>query len=414
MAQGIARFITDVARCAQGRACMVCLWVHFDGLDWRSNVLVDLMTTKFLPDDQISRRITATETEDELLAVIDGLYEPAKPQSKRKAETATAGVETSMNNNASKKKAKKGIDKAVIRQLKRSPPGKEISDANISPVAEAYTQMFPLSQTNEIVQDMDVEMTLMDGLEEKHSAENDTRTSNEVEAVNEHVYNENATEHTPEEESLFIKSDSDSANMQNIPLRSKNIPTDGTESGNQSTPIAHIIDLVENSTVESFDSIKDEVLKYFRAVQQASTAKAAQIQSQLGEGPENRIQALQTYVPSSFAHISERLWSRYSRKLSKLCEEPGFLEMDYMQRLERVMDIFYLPEEAKAFGDCDWCRMELAVPICVAITEMMGDDADSEKEEGKAWAEGKLEDIRWLKKISQVLPTEKTVIEIDD
>lgn len=397
---------------------MVCLWVHFDGLDWKSNILVDLTTTKFLPDDQISQRITETETEDELLAVIDGLYESDKPQRKRKQKTETTGTEESVDNNATKKKGRKGIDKAVIRQLKRAAPVKEVDDANMPLAKEAGqwtdTQIFAFDQCDKNFRDKDIEMANTDALEEKRSAENNPSISNDVEAVNEHAYNENATDHTPEEESLFIKSDSDSANMQNIPLRSKNTSTDGTESGKQPTPIAHVIGLVENSTVESFDTIKDEVLKYFKAVQQASTAKAAQIQSQLGEGPENRIQALKTYVPSSFAHISERLWGRYSRKLSRFCEEPGFLELDYMQRLEGVMDIFYLPEEAMAFGDCDWRRMELAVSICVAITEMMGDDTDSEKDEGKEWAKGKLEDIRWLKKISKVLPTEKTVIEIDD
>lgn len=430
VAKGIARFIADIARCARGRACMVCLWVHFDGLEWKSNFLVDLTTTKFLPDDEISRRITETETEDELLAVIDGLYEPDKPQRKRKSGTATATAatdsEVSANKSESNKKAKKGINKAVIRQLKRAPPVKEVDDVYISSnegVEERpNAPMFPFNQPDELLQDQDVEMTPVDGLEEKHSAENDPSLSSEAGAVSNYIYKETAKASIPEEEGLFVKSDSEPIDMHGIPLRSRNIAADGIEpgrivgegsTGNQSTPIGHVIDLVENSTAESFDTIKDEVLKYFRAVQQASTAKAAQIQSQLGEGPENRIQALKTYVPNSFSHISEKLWTRYNRKLSKFCQEPGFLEMDYMQRLERVMDIFYLPEEEMAFGDCDWRRMELAVSICVAITEMMGDDAESEEEEGKAWAEGKLEDIRWLKKISNVLPMEKTIIEID-
>ena len=205
--QGIARFIADVARCAGGSTRMVCLWVHFDGLDLKSNILVDLTTTKFLWDDRISQQITETETEDELLAVIDGLYESDKPQRKPKQTIETTGTEKSVDNHATKKKARKGIDKAVIRQLKRAAPVKEVDDANISLAEEAGqwtdAQMFAFDQFDKNFRDKDIEMANTAALEEKCSAENNPSISNDVEAANEHAYNENATDHTTEEESLF-------------------------------------------------------------------------------------------------------------------------------------------------------------------------------------------------------------------
>ncbi|KAM3513766.1 hypothetical protein MY11210_002579 [Beauveria gryllotalpidicola] len=117
-------------------------------------------------------------------------------------------------------------------------------------------------------------------------------------------------------------------------------------------------------------------------------------------GPAERLQLVEKLIGPQLVQIPGRAWRAYKSKLLRLCASPGVHNMDFRQRLEKVKEVVYLPEEAELLRRGDAGRMGCAVRVCATVTEILGPEEEQAPEEMSAWVAAQLQDVAWKAKVT--------------
>lgn len=112
-----------------------------------------------------------------------------------------------------------------------------------------------------------------------------------------------------------------------------------------------------------------------------------------------RLEGTLTYLTSELSAIPPAKWTTYKRKLLKFCESEPILTMTFAQRLYKVVDIIYLPEEMDAIPKEDFKRMHSVARICAAAAQALGPEHESEEALAEKWISAKAQDLEFLKKM---------------
>ncbi|KAJ2958908.1 hypothetical protein NQ176_g11152 [Zarea fungicola] len=85
-----------------------------------------------------------------------------------------------------------------------------------------------------------------------------------------------------------------------------------------------------------------------------------------------------------------------------MCANPALANMDYRQRLEKIKEIVFLPEELELLRYGNNERIRCAIRVCAAVTEITGRDDEIVPEEMAAWVDVQLKDVAWKTKVTSV------------
>ncbi|KAM3501174.1 hypothetical protein MY10362_005771 [Beauveria mimosiformis] len=117
-------------------------------------------------------------------------------------------------------------------------------------------------------------------------------------------------------------------------------------------------------------------------------------------GPAERLQLVEKLIGPQLLQIPCRAWRIYKSKLLRLCASPGVHNMDFRQRLEKVKEVVYLPEEAELLRRGNAERMGCAVRVCATVTEILGPEEEQVPEEMPAWVAAQLQEVAWKAKVT--------------
>ncbi|PTB42922.1 uncharacterized protein TrAFT101_001495 [Trichoderma asperellum] len=112
-----------------------------------------------------------------------------------------------------------------------------------------------------------------------------------------------------------------------------------------------------------------------------------------------RLEATLIYLTSELTAIPPANWTAYKKKLIKFSESEPVLNMNFPQRLYKVVDIIYLPEEMDAIPKEEFERMHSVARICAAAAQAMGPDGESVEALAEKWVSAKMQDLKFLKKM---------------
>ncbi|KAL6902690.1 hypothetical protein GGI43DRAFT_402535 [Trichoderma evansii] len=112
-----------------------------------------------------------------------------------------------------------------------------------------------------------------------------------------------------------------------------------------------------------------------------------------------RLEGTFTYLTSELSAIPPANWAAYKKKLFKFCESEPIVNMTFPQRLYKVVDIVYLPEEIDAIPKEEFERMHSVARICATAAQAMGPDGEDAEALAEKWISVKVKDLDFLKKI---------------
>ncbi|KAG5928354.1 hypothetical protein E4U42_000800 [Claviceps africana] len=108
-----------------------------------------------------------------------------------------------------------------------------------------------------------------------------------------------------------------------------------------------------------------------------------QTTTQTGPGRASRLDSIARHMPDRLAAVDPDRWTGYLAALRRLCRSPAIHDMDYEQRLLRVVAIVYLAEEVDAVARGEWARLEKVLGLCSVIAEAIGPEDEVVDDERK-------------------------------
>ncbi|ETS00446.1 hypothetical protein M419DRAFT_131586 [Trichoderma reesei RUT C-30] len=113
-----------------------------------------------------------------------------------------------------------------------------------------------------------------------------------------------------------------------------------------------------------------------------------------------RLEAALEVVKADFCAIPPLSWATYRKKLLRFSETESVSNMSFAERLYKVTEIVYMPEELDALPKEDFKRLEAVVRICATAAQALTvDGEDSADELGERWVRAKMKDLEFFKKM---------------
>lgn len=112
----------------------------------------------------------------------------------------------------------------------------------------------------------------------------------------------------------------------------------------------------------------------------------------------NQLCAILEHLKKDLSMIPVSAWETYKKKLLKFTASEQIVTLDFEQRLGKVMNILYLPEELESVATGEWDRLYAVARVCAVITEAIGAEYEVAPEMADKWLGSKTRDITWLKK----------------
>lgn len=117
-------------------------------------------------------------------------------------------------------------------------------------------------------------------------------------------------------------------------------------------------------------------------------------------GPATRLENIVRHIPGELEAVSPEKRATYLAGLKKFCNSTAIHNMDYEQRLLKIVGIVYLEEELDAVARNEWTRLEQIAGLCSIIAEAIGPEDEIVDEQTKnRWISARKMDIASLKKL---------------
>lgn len=130
-----------------------------------------------------------------------------------------------------------------------------------------------------------------------------------------------------------------------------------------------------------------------------SSLSQASLDSEIADTPLHRLFSVVAAMNHDVSRIPAERWAIYKAALAKFCDAYEITTMNFRQRLTRLGQILYLPEELEALRSNDWEIMQAVISLVAVIAEVTGPiDEPMNPRLAEKWAVGKQADVTWLKK----------------
>lgn len=173
------------------------------------------------------------------------------------------------------------------------------------------------------------------------------------------------------------------------------------EDDTQEELILKLFDMVRDVTAEQLALKQLQITNTIcrlKQLQDQQPPKAA-FSPAIANSCRERLEGTLTYLTSELSAIPPANWTTYKRKLLKFCESELILTMTFPERLYKVVDIIYLPEEMDAIPKEEFERLHSVARICVAAAQALGPESESEEALAEKWISAKAQDLEFLKKM---------------
>ncbi|KAL7811431.1 hypothetical protein V8C44DRAFT_330417 [Trichoderma aethiopicum] len=111
-----------------------------------------------------------------------------------------------------------------------------------------------------------------------------------------------------------------------------------------------------------------------------------------------RLEAALELVLADICAIPPLSWATYRKKLLRFSETGAVSKMSFAERLYKVTEIVYMPEELDALPKEDFTRLEGVVRICATAAAALSVEGEESMDEmGQRWVRAKTKDLEFLK-----------------
>ncbi|KAL7946499.1 hypothetical protein V8C42DRAFT_320820 [Trichoderma barbatum] len=165
--------------------------------------------------------------------------------------------------------------------------------------------------------------------------------------------------------------------------------------------VLKLLGIVEKATPEELGSQQGEIkgtLHRLKELQDQQPPKVS-FNPSIANTRSERLEGTLIYLTSELSAIPASNWASYKKKLIKFCESEIILNMTFAQRLYKVMEVIYLPEELEAIPKEEFDRMHSVARVCATAAQAMGSEGEVTDALAEKWISAKVRDIEFLKKM---------------
>ncbi|UKZ80947.1 hypothetical protein TrVFT333_008712 [Trichoderma virens FT-333] len=177
--------------------------------------------------------------------------------------------------------------------------------------------------------------------------------------------------------------------------------TEYQENDSQEQLVMELLDMVAGATPDDLASQQDKItstLYRLKDLQDQQPPKVS-FNPSIANSRRERLEGLFIYLTSELSAIPATNWASYKKKLIIFCESELIINMEFPQRLYKVMEIIYLPEELEAIPKEEFERMRSVARVCATVAQAMGPDGEVTDALAEKWISAKVRDLEFLKKM---------------
>ncbi|KAM0252149.1 hypothetical protein ACHAQJ_007846 [Trichoderma viride] len=173
------------------------------------------------------------------------------------------------------------------------------------------------------------------------------------------------------------------------------------EDDTQEQLVTKLIDMVDDVTAEQLALNQPQITSAIHRLKELQDQQPPKVvfNPTIASSRRERLEGTLIYLTSELSVIPPANWVTYKKKLIKFSESELILNMTFAQRLYKVMDIMYLPEEMDAIPKEEFERLHSVARICATAAQAMGQDDEVTDALAEKWISAKVQDLAFLEKM---------------
>ncbi|KAL7932728.1 hypothetical protein V8C35DRAFT_281498 [Trichoderma chlorosporum] len=234
-------------------------------------------------------------------------------------------------------------------------------------------------------------------MDEKPASRTASRAS--THSVHDSSYNESPDKMGLDDSPIVITPKSRRIKISKAKMATKHM--EEQEDDSQEQLVMNLLDMVEDTTPEALASQKEKItntLYRLKKLQDKQPPKVS-FNPSIANSRRERLEGTLLYLTSELSAIPATNWASYKKKLIKFCESEAITNMEFPQRLYKIMDIIYLPEELEAIPREEFDRMHKVARVCATAAQATGPDGEVIDGLAEKWINAKARDLEFLKKM---------------
>ncbi|KAL7913224.1 hypothetical protein GGI35DRAFT_442369 [Trichoderma velutinum] len=174
-----------------------------------------------------------------------------------------------------------------------------------------------------------------------------------------------------------------------------------SENDDQERLVMKLLDMIADATPEEFATQRDKIASTLYRLKELQDQQPPKVSfnPSIANSRRERLEGTLIYLTSELSAIPASNWASYKKKLIKFCESEQIINMEFPQRLYKVMEIIYLPEELEAIPKEEFARMHSVARVCATAAQAMGPDGEVTDGLAEKWIGAKVRDLDFLKKM---------------
>ncbi|KAK4067465.1 uncharacterized protein Triagg1_7645 [Trichoderma aggressivum f. europaeum] len=177
--------------------------------------------------------------------------------------------------------------------------------------------------------------------------------------------------------------------------------TEDQEEDSQEQLVVNLLEMVVGATPDDLATQQDEITSTLLRLKELQDKQPPKVSfnPSIANSRRERLEGTLIYLTSELSAIPASNWASYKKKLIRFCESETIINMEFPQRLLKVMDIVYLPEELEAIPREEFGRMQSVARVCATAAQAMGPDGENTDGLAEKWVSAKVQDLEFLKKM---------------
>lgn len=173
------------------------------------------------------------------------------------------------------------------------------------------------------------------------------------------------------------------------------------EDDSQEQLVTQLLDMIKDATPEELALEQPKITSTIYRLKELQDQQPPKVSFHpaIANSRRERLEGMLIYLTSELSAIPPANWASYKKKLIKFCESELILNMTFPQRLFKVMEVIYLPEETEAIPKEDFDRMRSVARVCATAAQAMGPEDEDTDDLAKKWIGAKVRDLGYLKKM---------------
>ncbi|KAJ4858662.1 hypothetical protein T069G_06929 [Trichoderma breve] len=177
--------------------------------------------------------------------------------------------------------------------------------------------------------------------------------------------------------------------------------TEDQEDDSQEQLVMNLLDMVADATPDELATRQEKITSTLFRLKELQDQQPPKVSfnPSIANSRRERLEGMLIYLTSELSAIPASNWASYKKKLFKFCESESMINMEFPQRLLKVTEIIYLPEELEAIPREEFGRMHSVARVCATAAQAMGPDGENTDGLAEKWISAKVQDLEFLKRM---------------